>query len=98
VARDLSFFVERRTPFARIEEVVASAAADGAGAPAGVPSYALIDRFEGKSVPEGRVSYMFRFRFSPRERALTAEEINGAVEAIAARLESGLKAEIRRQG
>jgi phenylalanyl-tRNA synthetase beta chain len=98
VVRDLSFFVARETPFARIEEAVASAARAVAILPAGAPSYVLVDRFEGKSVPEGRVSYMFRFRFAPRERALTAEEINGAIEAIAAGLRGAIDAEIRRQG
>jgi phenylalanyl-tRNA synthetase beta subunit len=96
VARDLSFFVARETSFAKIDEAVRRAVADAAGGPVGEPSYVLIDRFEGRSVPEGRVSYMFRFRFTPRDRALTSEEINGAVETIATKLESELHAEIRR--
>lgn len=95
VARDLSFFVARETTFARIEEAMAAAMSGVSGGPAGAPSYTLIDRFEGKSVPDGRVSYAFRFRFAPRERALTAEEINGAIESIAASLAASLRAEIR---
>jgi phenylalanyl-tRNA synthetase beta chain len=96
VARDLSFFVGREVPFGNIEEVLAAAVAKIADGPAGAPTYVLIDRFEGKSVPEGRVSYMFRFRFAPRERALTAEEINGAVESVAEELAASLQAEVRR--
>jgi phenylalanyl-tRNA synthetase beta chain len=95
VARDLSFFVPRTTAFASVEEALAQAVKGAAGGPAGAPGYTLIDRFEGKSVPEGRVSYAFRFRFVPRERALTAEEINGAIEKIAADLTAALGAEIR---
>lgn len=59
------------------------------------PRFVLIDRFEGGSLPGGKVSYAFRFRFTPRERALTAEELNAAVETIASHLTSALGAEVR---
>jgi phenylalanyl-tRNA synthetase beta subunit len=41
--------------------------------------------------PLGRVSYAFRFRFTQSERPLTADELNGAIETVAARIEIGAR-------
>lgn len=111
VDRDLSFLVGRDVPFSAIENAVRSAVSSlsptsepKTSRPEGdesrsedhtAPTFVLIDRFEGGSLPAGRVSYAFRFRFSPRERALTTEELNASIEAIAAHLTTDLGAEIR---
>ena len=95
VERDLSFFVDRATPYALVATEVLEAAREAGSDDSLRLSFFLLDRFEGGSVPEGSVSYAFRFRFEQDQRVLTAEEMNGAIERIASRLTARLSARIR---
>lgn len=95
VERDLSFYVAEMLPFATVEAAVFAGVSEWEPAEAVRPSFFLLDRFEGGSAPAGKVSYAFRFRFAPRQRALTAEELNAAIEQIAEGISKQIGAEIR---
>jgi phenylalanyl-tRNA synthetase beta chain len=45
------------------------------------------DRYQGKGIPEGRVSLSLRLTFRSAERTLTDDEVDGAMAAIVAALE-----------
>jgi phenylalanyl-tRNA synthetase beta chain len=45
-------------------------------------SVSLVDRYTGNQVPPGKVSLTVSLRFQDRERTLTSEEVQAAVDAV----------------
>ncbi len=88
VFRDVSFIARADIPYSEIERIVSSIAE-------GIPyldEVVLIDRYEGKPIEEGFVSYTFRLKFVSYDRSLTDEEVAGAFEKFVDALKSkGLK-------
>lgn len=74
VKRDLSVFVETRTPF----EALSDAIAEAGGPP--VTRVQLIDRYTGPTAPPGRHGLTFSIEYRNPARTLTAEEA-GAIHA-----------------
>jgi phenylalanyl-tRNA synthetase beta chain len=57
-------------------------------------SVAVVDRYVGRGIPEGRVGLTITLRFQDPQRTLTGEEIQEAVSRVVASLK-GAGAEIR---
>ncbi len=60
-----------------------------------VVSVEIFDRYEGRGVPEGRVSLAFRLMFQRPDRTLTDEEVGKAVERVVAMLSERFQGELR---
>jgi len=89
VVRDLSIFVDERLPAAEVRGTIR------AHAPDTLVSVREFDRYQGKGVPEGRVSLALRLVFRAAERTLTDAEVQRAVDAIVTALGVAHGAELR---
>lgn len=76
--RDLSIEVDERLPAAAVRGTIRQAA------PETLASVREFDRYQGKGVPEGRVSLSFRLTFRDPERTLTDAEVQQAMDRIVA--------------
>ncbi len=88
--RDLSFFIAREVPAARVLETIRASA----GA-ANLESVDLFDVYEGKGLPEGKRSLAVAMLFRAEDRTLTDQEVETAQAAIIGALTGALGAEIR---
>jgi len=89
VRRDLAVLVAADRPAGEI----AAAIAQGGGAH--LLSVDLFDRYQGRGVPEGRVSLAFRLVFQRIDRTLTDEEVAAAVQRVVRTLERRFDAKLR---
>jgi phenylalanyl-tRNA synthetase beta chain len=80
--RDLSFFVDRDRPAARVLETIRRTGADRF-----LESVDLFDVYEGRGVPDGRRSLAVALVFRAPERTLTDAEVDEAQAAIVGALE-----------
>jgi phenylalanyl-tRNA synthetase beta chain len=80
VVRDLSIVVDERLPAADVRGTIR------AHAPATLVAMREFDRYQGRGVPDGRVSLSIRLTFRDAARTLTDAEVHAAVEAIVAAL------------
>ena len=87
--RDLSFFLDREVPAAKVLEAVRSAA------PAHLERVELFDVYEGRGVPEGKKSLAIAMTFRAPDRTLTDPEVESVQGAIVEGLTSTLGAQIR---
>jgi phenylalanyl-tRNA synthetase beta chain len=55
----------------------------------------VFDRYEGKGVPEGKLSLAFRLVFQRTDRTLTEEEVAKATERVVAALRNDFGGELR---
>ncbi len=76
VVRDLSILVSDRLPAADVRGTIRSAA------PPTLASVREFDRYEGKGIPEGRVSLSLHLTFRAPDRTLTDAEVDEAMTAI----------------
>jgi phenylalanyl-tRNA synthetase beta chain len=76
VVRDLSIIVDERLPAAEVRGTIR------AHAPATLVSVREFDRYQGKGVPDGRVSLSLRLTFRAPDRTLTDAEVQTACDAI----------------
>jgi phenylalanyl-tRNA synthetase beta chain len=58
-------------------------------------SLELFDRYEGRGIPEGKVSLAFRLAFQRADRTLSDEEVNRTVDRVVEALRSRLGGELR---
>jgi phenylalanyl-tRNA synthetase beta chain len=82
VARDVSILCDARQSAASL-----LAATVRAGGPS-LRSVSLVDRYDGPSLPAGKVSLTVSLRFQDRSRTLTGEEVQVAVESVVGGLRS----------
>ncbi len=80
VSRDVSVVCDRATPAASLLEV-----ARAAGGPL-LRAVEVADRYEGLPVPAGKVGLTLSLRFQHSDRTLAGEEIQSAVDRLAAEL------------
>ena len=80
IARDISIIVDDILPAATVRGTIRSAA------PETLVSVREFDRYQGKGVPERRVSLSLRLTFRSPERTLTDAEVQKAMDAIIAAL------------
>jgi phenylalanyl-tRNA synthetase beta chain len=76
VTRDISILVDDTLPASVVRETVRQAA------PGTLVRIREFDRYQGKGVPEGRVSLSLRLTFRSPDRTLTDAEVQSAMEAV----------------
>jgi phenylalanyl-tRNA synthetase beta chain len=76
IVRDVSILVDEALPAAVVRGTIRSAA------PETLHSIVEFDRYQGKGIPDGRVSLSLRLTFRSPERTLTDDEVEGAMGAI----------------
>jgi phenylalanyl-tRNA synthetase beta chain len=89
IVRDLSIHVAEALPAAAVRGTIRSAA------PATLASLVEFDRYQGKGVPEGRISLSLRLTFRSSERTLTDDEVEAAMVTIVEALKLAHDAERR---
>jgi phenylalanyl-tRNA synthetase beta chain len=89
IVRDISVLVDEALPAAAVRGTIRSAA------PATLESLVEFDRYQGKGVPEGRISLSLRLTFRSTERTLTDDEVEAAMDAIVEALKRAHGAERR---
>ena len=83
IVRDISILVDDTLPAAAVRGTIRSSA------PPTLVSIVEFDRYQGKGVPDGRVSLSLRLTFRDPERTLTDEEAQQATERIVEALRAG---------
>jgi phenylalanyl-tRNA synthetase beta chain len=76
ITRDLSIVIDQRLPAEHVRGTIR------ANAPATLVSVREFDRYQGKGVPDGRVSLSLRLIFRAADRTLTDHEVQQAIDAI----------------
>jgi phenylalanyl-tRNA synthetase beta chain len=89
IVRDVSILVDEALPAAAVRGTIRSSA------PPSLVSIAEFDRYQGKGVPDGRVSLSLRLTFRDPDRTLTDDEAQQATERIVAALREQWGAERR---
>jgi phenylalanyl-tRNA synthetase beta chain len=89
IVRDVSILVDEALPAAVVRGTIRSAAPDS------LESIAEFDRYQGRGVPEGRVSLSIRLTFRAPDRTLTDGEAEAATDRIVASLRGAHGAERR---
>jgi phenylalanyl-tRNA synthetase beta chain len=96
VVRDISILVNDALSAETVRGTIRSASQSSAGhAPGTLIQVREFDRYQGKGIPEGKVSLSFRLTFQSPERTLTDDEVNTAMTAIMAALKNTHDAEQR---
>jgi phenylalanyl-tRNA synthetase beta chain len=89
IVRDISIVIDETLPAASVRGTIRAAA------PSTLVSIGEFDRYQGKGVPEGRVSLSLRLTFRDSERTLTDDEVQAATERIVEALREAHRAEQR---
>jgi phenylalanyl-tRNA synthetase beta chain len=92
VRRDLAVLLPRDAAAARVLEAIR-----GTAGPHLVEA-SVFDRYEGRGVPEGRVSVAFRLVFQRPDRTLTDAEVARAIERVVGMLADRFQGELRQGG
>ena len=87
--RDISLLVDEALPAAAVRGTIRSVAPDT------LVSIVEFDRYQGKGVPEGRISLSVRLTFRASDRTLTDDEAQAATERIVETLRAAHNAERR---
>jgi phenylalanyl-tRNA synthetase beta chain len=80
ITRDISILVADALPAATIRATVRAAA------PATLVAIREFDRYQGKGIPDGKVSLSLRLMFRSPDRTLTDAEVQQAMDAVVAAL------------
>ena len=86
VARDISILVDDILSAETVRDTIRAAS------PATLVDVHEFDRYQGKGIPDGKVSLALRLTFQAPNRTLTDAEVHAAMEAIVASLSSQLGA------
>jgi phenylalanyl-tRNA synthetase beta chain len=89
IVRDISILIDEALPAATVRGTIRSVA------PSTLVSFVEFDRYQGKGVPEGRVSLSIRLTFRAPDRTLTDDEAQRATERIVQTLRQRHAAEQR---
>jgi phenylalanyl-tRNA synthetase beta chain len=89
VVRDLSFVLDASRPFDEVVQVL------GRLNQPLLEAFELVDRFAGRSLPEGKISLTVRLRFRHPQRTLVADEVDRVVQEIVGQLKAGLDIQLR---
>jgi phenylalanyl-tRNA synthetase beta chain len=89
VVRDLSFLMDASRPYGEVVQVL------GRLNQPLLEGFELVDRFAGKSLPEGKISLTVRLRFRHPQRTLVADEVDRVVQDILGQLKAGLDIQLR---
>jgi phenylalanyl-tRNA synthetase beta chain len=89
VRRDLALLLDRSVAAGEVAEAIRRRAGGA------LRKVVLFDRYEGRGVPEGRVSLAFRLVFQRTDRTLTEAEVAKAVDRVVKELAERFGAELR---
>jgi phenylalanyl-tRNA synthetase beta chain len=89
VRRDLAFVVESERPAGQLLAAVRASAGPS------LVSAEIFDRYQGRGVPEGRISLAFRLVFQRLDRTLTDDEVNAATDRVVRVLERRFDGKLR---
>ncbi len=89
VTRDISVFVDRELPVAKLTAVIRRAGGET------LADVRLFDLYEGDGVPAGQKSLGYRLVYQDAERTLTIEETDAAHAVVLQALQSEFKVQIR---
>jgi phenylalanyl-tRNA synthetase beta chain len=92
VRRDLAVLLPRDAAAARVLEAIRATAGPH------LVEAGIFDRYEGRGVPEGRVSVAFRLVFQRPDRTLTDAEVSRAIERVVGMLADRFHGELRQGG
>jgi len=87
--RDIAVLLDRDQPAGAVLDAIRATAGSD------LLSLELFDRYEGRGVPEGRVSLAFRLAFQRADRALTEKEIGKAMDRVVRMLTHRFGGELR---
>ena len=82
--RDMALVVDASTEAGAVRASVLAASVAAAGASFSLESVRVFDLYEGKGLPEGKKSVALSLVFRSPSRTLTDDEVNGALQMIAA--------------
>jgi phenylalanyl-tRNA synthetase beta chain len=82
VTRDISILVDDMLPSADVRATIHEAA------PATLVRVREFDRYQGKGIPEGKISLSLRLTFRSSDRTLTDAEVQAAMDAVVTALKS----------
>ncbi len=88
-SRDLSFLVDDSLTYQQIQQQLQKLNI------ACLENFLIYDRFQGKALPPGKVSFSVRFYFRHSARTLQTEEVDRAMQEIISQLKSTLKIQLR---
>ncbi|MGH0028570.1 MAG: phenylalanine--tRNA ligase subunit beta [Myxococcota bacterium] len=89
IRRDVAALLERSQPAGEVLEAIRKACGND------LVSVELFDRYEGRGVPEGRVSLAFRLVFQRADRTLSDAEIGKSMDRVVRMLTNRFGAELR---
>jgi phenylalanyl-tRNA synthetase beta chain len=89
ISRDLSFLIAADIPYQQINQQLGKLHVPY------LESFMVYDRFQGKSLIPGTISYSVRFFFRHSDRTLQAEEVDRIMQDIITQLKSSLKIILR---
>jgi phenylalanyl-tRNA synthetase beta chain len=89
IRRDVAALLDRQQSAGELLEAIRKAAGQN------VVSVELFDRYEGKGVPQGRVSLAFRLVFQRMDRTLSDAEVGKSMERVVRTLTNRFGAELR---
>ena len=89
VRRDLAVILDRSQPAGEVEAAIRKTGGRD------LVAVELFDRYEGKGVPEGRVSLAFRLVFQRSDRTLTDDEVVRATDRVVKMLDRCFGGELR---
>jgi len=89
VRRDVAVLVDQAQPAGKILDAVRATGG------AQLTAVELFDRFDGRGIPEGKVSLAFRMIFQHTERTLTDKEVSKATDKVRVMLERRFGGELR---
>jgi phenylalanyl-tRNA synthetase beta chain len=89
VRRDLAVLVDASAPAGSLVQEIRKVAGSD------LVSVEIFDRYEGRGIPEGKVSLAFRLVFQRADRSLTDAEVTGVMDAMLAVLNKRFGADLR---
>jgi len=89
VRRDIAVLLDRDQPAGKVVEAIEKTAGRD------LVSVEIFDRYEGKGVPEGRVSLAFRLVFQRADRTLTDSEVTKATDRVVRMISHRFGGELR---
>jgi phenylalanyl-tRNA synthetase beta chain len=90
VQRDVSFFIDQNVTYSRLQNALRELNISE------LQDSRLIDRYEGKNIPAGKVSLTLRLTFQANDRTLTSEEADAMFDTAVTALSENFQIETRK--
>lgn len=87
--RDIFFVVSKEIHYSELEDLFNRVEIPE------LKKWKLVDRYEGKNIPSGKVSLSLRFTFQAPDRTLASEEVDRMFDTIVRTLSQNFEIELR---